>query len=229
MQARMLLTLGLLLAAATSAVAAEPPAAADLAVGERYEVRSGDVEPEQRFSGTLILRNDEWIVLEDIRPGRVERGVPLFPKVPVANRLFRSVGIGSAVVQYWIPAGKAQVIARLEPPTEPTDAKPQTLVPGIAAEAIWATDGKLQNAQGKVAALDATQMTLECQTHLIEERGVPFLNEVPVVGKWFRSKTSRTEQATYEIPRADLICVITLDGFFERVAAEAKEHQAKRQ
>ena len=71
-------------------------------------------------------------------------------------------------------------------------------------------------------------MTLECKTHVVEERGVPYLSEVPVVGKWFSWKNSRTEQATYEIPRSDLICVIMLDGFFERVAAEAKEHQAKR-
>jgi hypothetical protein len=238
MQAGMRFTIGLLLAAATSAVAAERPALADLVVGDRYEIRSGDLEPEQRFSGTLILRNDEWIVLETVWPGRakgketpkergaaveVHLGTPFF-----TSRAYRHVAVGSTVVQHWIPAGKAQVIARLEPPTEPVEAKPQALAPGSAAEAIWATGGKLQNAQGKVTTLDATQMTLECQIHLVEERGVPFLNEVPVVGKWFRSKTSRTEQATYEIPRSDLICVITLDGFFERVAAEAKEHRTKR-
>ncbi len=228
MQTGIRLTIGLLLAAAGSALAAAPPPTVELEVGERYEIRSGDAEPEQRFSGTLILRNDEWIVLETVWPGRAERGVPVFPKVPGFNRLFRSVGAGSAAVQYWIPAGKAQAIARLEPLTEPAEAKPQTLAPGSTAEAIWALDGKLQNAQGKVAALDATRMTLECKTHLVEERGVPYLNEVPVVGKWFRSTSSRTEQATYEIPRSDLICVMVLDGFFERVAAEAKEHQAKR-
>ncbi|MFO0896573.1 MAG: hypothetical protein U0836_03990 [Pirellulales bacterium] len=230
----MLLTIGLLLAVAASAMAAEPPAVADLVVGERYEIRSGDVKPEQRFSGTLILRNDEWIVLETVWPGRAERGVLVEPggvhlgRPFFTSRVYRHVAVGSTVVQHWIPAGKAQVIARLEPPTEPTEAEPQTLAPGSTAEAIWAIDGKLQNAQGKVAGLDATRMTLECKTHVVEERGVPYLSEVPVVGKWFSWKNSRTEQATYEIPRSDLICVIMLDGFFERVAAEAKEHQAKR-
>lgn len=234
MQANKLLTIGLLSAAAASAMAADPPAVADLVIGDRYEIRSGDIEPEQHFSGTLILRNDEWIVLETVWPGRAERGVLVEPgevhlgRPFFTSRVYRHVAVGSTVVQHWIPAGKAQVIARLEPPAEPVEAEPQTLAPGSAVEAIWATDGKLQNAQGKVTTLDATQMTLECQTHLVEERGVPFLNEVPVVGKWFRSKTSRTEQATYEIPRSDLLCVIVLDGFFERVAAEAKEHQAKR-
>lgn len=53
----------------------------------------------QTYVGKVVELDDEQVVVTDVRRHvRVERGVPIFGKIPYLNRLFKNVGIGTEKV-----------------------------------------------------------------------------------------------------------------------------------
>lgn len=53
----------------------------------------------QTYIGKVEELDDKQVVLNDVRRQvRVERGVPVFGKIPYLNRLFKNVGIGTEKV-----------------------------------------------------------------------------------------------------------------------------------
>jgi hypothetical protein len=72
--------------------------------------------------GTVLRTADDQIVLTDAwRTGRTERGVPILSKIPYANRLFKSVGIGRekiADTEYPVPLERISFV-RLLPSDSP--------------------------------------------------------------------------------------------------------------
>ena len=205
---------------AAGMLAAASNSLAELKLGEAYEIQSGPAEISKRYVGRLILRNDDWLVLEFVRPGRVERGAPVAPGIPVANRIFHTVGIGRNATQYWIPTGRAQVVGQPQLAETPLRKAPMDLALGADVVAEWTEKGQAKVAPGKLVAVDPGYVSLEHTARVLVSRAVPGLGDLPLIGGWFRSEHSKVERTEHHIARADLLCIRVEDNFFEREPAE---------
>lgn len=112
----------LLLFFATAANGNDTRPSDSLVTGDQYQVVATRHGNSQEFAGKLVAVHAKWLVLGTTLEHRSERRVPILSSLPfIGNRLFRSVGIGTSTVYYWIPreaVKSSKHIARREPTAE---------------------------------------------------------------------------------------------------------------
>jgi hypothetical protein len=191
---------------------------ARLALGEQYAVTAKRGPVSQRYAGSLLLANPEWIVLRDVSEARNEQSTPVVGLIPYVQRWFRNVSIGRVSEYVWIPRSAASNFERLTTVIQAAAHEaPPSAAPSIGVECSveLAEGSQIASRQGKLAKLAGGKLTLACQNLETRERPRTGAARIPVFGA-FLTTEELVAKTTLEVHSLDKVLSIRVPfGFPE--------------
>jgi hypothetical protein len=180
----------------------------ELIVGDWYtiDVEVGPVR--ERLEGDFAKANDRWIVLRRISEGRNDVVVPVSEKAPLVttNKTF----VAQQTEYLWIPRPSAMIVAHTAAvkrvPIE--DVLAEGPKPGTSCRVMAARDQKSAISSGRLVELTNDKAVLESLRRVNEKRLIPYLGELPLVGRAFFTGTKSYDQIVRdELRLKDVLCI----------------------
>ncbi|HEY4311949.1 MAG TPA: hypothetical protein VGN12_21050 [Pirellulales bacterium] len=184
------------------------PPVRELIVGDWYtiDVQVGPVQ--ERLEGDFAKDNDRWIVLRHISESRNDVVVPLSSKVPFVKI---KKAVSAQQTEYlWIPRPSARIIshtaAAKRVPIE--DVLPEAPAAGTSCRVMEVRDQKSATSSGRLVELTNEKVALESQRRAYVKRSIPYLGELPLVGRTFFTSTKSYDQIVRDESRLnDVLCI----------------------
>lgn len=202
---------------ATPAPCEEPIASTDvrhLELGDRYEVVVRRDDVEQRYSGQLVQKTDEWLVLRFLSEPHPEPCLLVVSNPSSSRWGDDEERLGCTTYECWIPRSVATIVGR-SLVADKTEFKPVTSDKpdwNLVQRVDFAEGGKLGHHQGSFRVED---QTLRCLALSLHEQATPWpvLGHLPGLGQLCSTSELELVESEHQVPLESVLSFqVPMDG-----------------